>query len=220
MNATTVAVVAPASAGEPRSSYEAAGIELEIADRVIRARDEGVAAVVTWAMRDVGMTAAREVVDIPVVGPGLASMRVAAMLGRRFSVLVSSPGDIQAAENQVARYGLRDRFASARAIQGGARNGDDRSEVLAEALTEAVAAIEHDRAHVLILGCPSMRGLAGRLRDRLAAAGYPGVPVVEPLPVAKRLAGIFAELGLIHSRRTYPSADEFIRQARGLPLAD
>ncbi|BCB84220.1 aspartate/glutamate racemase family protein [Phytohabitans suffuscus] len=205
-------------AGVPQSleaAYDVARVERQVVDRVVAARDEGVDAVVVRCMRDVGVRAAREIVGIPVVGPAQATFQVACMLGRRFSVLVTLPRSIEVVEDQIRKWGLRHRFASARALDVPVQQLHDDEELLLDRMGEqAQAAVEHDGAHVVVLGCTAMQGAGAAVERRLARAGQAGVPVIEPLSLSVRLAGVLAQLGLSGSSRTHPAAAEFIRQAQ------
>ena len=67
---------------------------------------------------------------------------------------------------------------------------------------EMVAAIEEDGAHVLVLGCTGMMGVAEELQSQLREAGFE-VPVVSPTAAAVRLAETLVALGLRQSRITY-----------------
>ena len=56
--------------------------------RVVRAEQEGYDAVVLGCFYDPGLEAAREIATLIVVGPGEASMFLAATLGHRFSIVI------------------------------------------------------------------------------------------------------------------------------------
>jgi allantoin racemase len=59
-----------------------------------------------------------------------------------------------------------------------------------------------DEAHVLILGCTGLAGLASRVHANLAERGW-DVPVLDPPSVAVKLAESLVDLGLAQSNRTY-----------------
>ena len=59
----------------------------ETANKTIQAEKDGFDGVILGCFGDPGLDALREVVDIPVIGPGATAMHVASMLGRRFSVI-------------------------------------------------------------------------------------------------------------------------------------
>ena len=59
----------------------------EILDAALEAEADGAEAIIIDCMDDPAVDGARRLVDIPVVGPGHASMSLAAMLGHKFSIL-------------------------------------------------------------------------------------------------------------------------------------
>lgn len=206
-----VKVIDPGGPTTLECAYNVARAEREVVDKIMDAARDGVSAVVTDCMRDVAIATAREMVDIPVLGPGQTSMHLAAILSRRFSVLVTLPRSIQVVEDQVMLHGLGHSFASARAIGIGVESLHDDVDVLVKRLIEeSLAAIEEDGAHSIILGCTAMDGIGALVRQGLADQGYDGIPVIEPLVATVRLAQVFAELGLTHSRLTYPDAREYL----------
>jgi len=82
--------------------------------------------------------------------------------------------------------------------------GADTGQLLAALTEQGVQAVRHDGAHVLVLGCTGMLGLAGDLATALVHQGVSDVPVVDPLPVTLHVAAALARSGLSHSKRTYP----------------
>lgn len=176
----------------------------DILDKVVQAEQEGADAVIIDCMADPGLYAARELVSIPVVGPAQASMHLAAMLGHRFSVLTIFEHDIPAVEDQAARYGLPGKLASVRAINIPVLDLHDDVEATVKALIDAgERAARADGAHVLILGCTGMAGMATQIQAGLAERGCE-VPVLDPPSVALKLAESLVDLGQSHSKRTYP----------------
>jgi allantoin racemase len=175
----------------------------DILHKAVAAEREGADAVIVDCMGDPGVYAARELVDIPVVGPAEASMHLAAMLGHRFSVLSVLDTRAPMMEDQAARYGLRGRLASVRAFNIPVLALADDPERTLQAVTAcAVRAVREDGAHVIIPGCTGLAGLAPLIAAGLAAEGCE-VPVLDPPSVAIKLAEMLVALGLSHSRLTY-----------------
>ena len=69
------------------SAYELLILDAYIAEAGLRSEDEGYDAVVMDTVSDSGLGALRSRLSIPVLGPGLVQQHVAAMLGKRFSIL-------------------------------------------------------------------------------------------------------------------------------------
>jgi allantoin racemase len=138
---------------------------------------------------DPGVEAARELVRVPVLGIGEASLLLATTLGNRFSV-ISTPGNAGAwLDRQLRSMGLTSRLASAAGIDipvlALSRDVGATVEALVRAGREAV---DHHGAEVIVLGCGAMAAAAASVRQRLE------VPVVEPAAAALRLLGAMVEM--------------------------
>lgn len=174
---------------------------------IVEAEREGVDAVVVDCMADPGVRPARELVRIPVVGPAEASMHLACQLGHRFSIVTTEARSVPEFENQARVAGLAERLASVRWVDIPVLDlASDLDALLAALIDASVIAIEADGAHVIVFGCTGMLGFADGVRDGLVARGYPGVPVLDPVPVAVRTAQAILACGLTHSARTWPPA--------------
>lgn len=171
----------------------------EIVKRVKEAEDEGVDACVVNCFGDPGVRAAREVVNIPVLGPCESSLLVATSLCDRFSVVtvLKSVGGL--IEENARISGLSGKLASVRAVDIPVLELHGNNEKTAVALfEEGKKALEEDGAEVIILGCTGMTGMAERLSKEL------GVQVIDPLPTAVKLAETLVSLGLSHSKLAFP----------------
>lgn len=175
----------------------------EVVKRVKEAEEEGVDACVINCFGDPGVRASREVANIPVVGPCESSFMVAASLCNKFSVITVLKSVVGIIEENVKLYGISDKLASARAVDIPVLELHTDNESTARALLEeGKKALEEDGAEVLILGCTGMTGMAERLSKEL------GVYVVDPLPTAVKFAETLVNLGLSHSKITFPSPPE------------
>jgi allantoin racemase len=169
------------------------------------AAEAGADAVVINCMGDPGLAAARELTSVPVLGTAQTSMHLAAMLGHRFTILTVLDQLIHVDEAKAAGYGLAGRLASVRSVGIPVLGlGDETSHLIAALTEQGLRAVHDDGAHVLILGCTGMLGLAAELAAALAEQGLPDVPVIDPLPTTLQVAVVLARSGLSHSKRTYP----------------
>lgn len=166
---------------------------------------------------DPGVEAARELVDVPVVGPAEASMFLATTLGHKFAVVSTFRNSGPWVERQARALGLESRLAWATGVEVPvlALNKDPHAttRLIVEAAREA---IERHGAEVIVLGCTGMARLARTVREELNRArpgrespgeerpGVPvvdlGVPVVEPFAAALRTLEALLDLGLSHSK--------------------
>jgi allantoin racemase len=131
-------------------------------------------------------------------------MHLAAMLALRFSVITALERDIPFFYRLARRYGLNDQLASVRSVDIPVLELHSEGDRLIEALAEQSAkAVLEDGAHILIFGCTGMMGLARRVEQALVDRGCP-VPVIDPSLAALKLAEGLVDIGLAHSKRTYP----------------
>ncbi len=177
----------------------------ETVARILEAEREGMDAVVIDCMDDPALEAGREAVAIPVLGPSQTSMHLACLLGHRFSIVTVLERSVAPFEEQARRYGVAERLASVRWVDIPVLDlGLDRDRLVGDLVRESEAAVERDGAHVIVFGCTGMLGCAGEVRAALGGLGHGGVPVIDPIPAAVRVAEALVDLGLSHSKRTYP----------------
>jgi allantoin racemase len=174
--------------------------------KVKAAERAGFDAVIIDCMGDPGLAAAREVVAIPVIGPAQAAMHLAAILGHRFSIVTVLERVFPFLEDLARTYGLHSKLASLRAVDIPVLELEaDPQRLIDQLIKEAIAAIKTDSAHVIVFGCTGMVGCSRAVREGLGTHGYAGVPVIDPTLAALQLARGVVELGLTHSKRTYPN---------------
>jgi allantoin racemase len=187
------------------SYYEGFVFEMYIVEAGLRSEQEGFDALIMDTASDSGLYALRSRLTIPVLGPGLVAYCVATMLGRRFSIVTMWDRWVHLHEKNLDTYHLWEKCASIRHI--GVRpdmtellSGRE-SQVAERVAVEARKAVEEDGADVIILGSTTMHQTAPYLRDALR------VPVINPGPVAVKIAEALLALGLSHSKVAFPSPD-------------
>ena len=84
---------------------------------------------------------------------------------------------------------------------------EGREQFVDRAVDAAVAAIEEDGAHVIVLGCTGLAGLSQLVESALRERGFE-VPVIDPASTALKIAETLVDLQLAHSKRTYPYPPE------------
>ncbi len=156
--------------------------------------------IVVNCFADPGVEAARELVDIPVVGPAEASMLLAMTLGHKFAVVSTFRNSGPWVERQARALGLQSRLAWATGVEVPvldlAADPEASTALILEAAREAV---DRHGAEVVVLGCTGMAALAEAVRERLGRDGS-HVPVVEPFAAALGLLQALLDLGLTHSK--------------------
>lgn len=84
----------------------------EIIENGLKAEEQGFDAFTIGTTNDAGLYQTREVLNIPVIGITEASMLVACLMGRNFSLITPNEKMISRFEEMVRTYGLKDRLVS------------------------------------------------------------------------------------------------------------
>jgi allantoin racemase len=164
--------------------------------------DGGAEAVFITCFGDPAVHAAREIVDVPVVGGFEPAMLTALSLGERVGIITVLPNVVPMIRGLLHRYGLASRCDAVEVVDLPVLSlGEE--ELLSERLYErATHLVQHGQADVIVLGCTGMIGVAATLQARLAGAG-PFVPVVDPTGAALLWLESALRLGVRPSRTTY-----------------
>jgi allantoin racemase len=185
------------------SYYEDVLFEMYITEAGLRAEEEGYDAVVMDTVSDSGLYALRSRLSIPVIGPGLVSYCVAAMLGKKFSIVTMWDKWIHLYEKNLDTYRLWSKCASIRAVNippdVEALFAGKEEEMFEKLTAEAQRAIDEDGADVILLGSTTMHQAGDYMNAHLEA------PVINPGPVAIKIAEMVVQLGLSHSKVAFPS---------------
>lgn len=152
-------------------------------------------AVVLAGFGRVGIDALKEALAIPVVSISEASMAVACLLGHRFTTLTMLQQFVPYQQDLVRLYGFEAKCASVRAINVNVEECvTNREQTLRELKEQIQKIVAEDRAEVVILACAGLCGYDAEL-TKLA-----GVPVLDPVTVAVKIAEGLVGLGLSQSK--------------------
>jgi allantoin racemase len=190
------------------SRYERATAVPDTVAKIVQAEKDGIDGVVPDCMGDPGLEEGREMVSIPVVGPTETSMHFAAMLGHKFSVITVLDRLVAYFEECATRAGQAQRLTSVRSVEIPVLELDDQPRAIKALVGEAAKAVRDDGAHVIVFGCTGLTGLAKQVEEGLKEEGITDVPVIDPAVLALKVAEAMAEMGLSHSKRTYPVPPE------------
>jgi len=169
--------------------------------RIQEAASAGYDGVVLGCFGDPGVDAARELVSIPVVGPGEAGMLFAASLGHRFSIVTILDSVIHPLRRLARDVGVETKLASVRAVNIPVLElAHDRKGTFDRMLEAGEMARDIDAADTLVLGCMTMAFL-GEHRELSTALG---IPVVNPVQASLKLVESLVAMGLAHSKRAFP----------------
>jgi allantoin racemase len=173
---------------------------------------ESVDAVIVAAYGDPGVCAAKELVDIPVIGLTEATLAEAHLMGGRFS-LVGISERIGVWYREVVRYyGFESRMASYRGLSKGFSNvscvQQEKRQML---LNLCFACVDQDGADSIILCGAPLAGLAREITDQVP------VPLVDGVGAAMRAAQSMASRGrIMRTRGSYAALPK--KGNRGLPV--
>jgi len=181
------------------SSYDEMLASVPLLKKIVQAEKDGFDGVIVYCGSDPGIDAAREMVDIPVIGPGKVSFLIANDLGFKFSILTVLDETVARDEEHYRRTGMDiTRLASVRSINIPVADVRNNMEETLNALERAgKMCIEKDGAHSLVLSCLGMAGMGKLLQERL------GVPVIDPAFLAVKYMELIISLGLNYSRKSY-----------------
>lgn len=163
-------------------------------------------AIIINCFLDPGVDAAREITDVPIIGPGTSTMALAQLLGHNFSVVTVLSRLAPIIEELAAKLGTT-RLVSVKAIDIPVLELKDRAKTIEKLTEESIKATEKDGAHVIVLGCTGMAGLAEQLKLGLAKQGYE-VPVLDAAIISLKIAEILVDMKTSQSRLTYPLPPE------------
>lgn len=138
---------------------------------------------------DPGLDAAKELLDVPVIGISEAAFHAACMLGRRFGVVSFTTALKPMFEECLAHHGLTARctgFRMGPAFAGDAGSvAEDRAGLIADLVRDSV---EKDGAEAVILAGGPLAGLAPVLQP------HAPVPLLDGTQAAVKMAEAMAEL--------------------------
>src|SRR6266571_3527429 len=192
--------------GYVEQSYEDTLIAPYFVRNAVEAEKEGFDAVIQSCHSDSGVNAAREACSIPVVSGLESATHIAAMLGRKFSIVISSrhPQGMARFHELIAEYGLTSKLASIRGINlpptffnEETISDQDLENIKKVLLEQSKKAIEEDGADVIVTYGETK--VLDFLKEEL------NVPVVQGFQVAPFIAEMLVKLGLSQSKRTYPT---------------
>ncbi len=169
-------------------------VEVEVLRAVLEAERDGFDGFVIGCCYDPALTQARELTDMPVVGPLEASVLLARLFGHRFSVVTDHRKAVPEIEDRVRVYGLESNCRSVHAIDWFVDDMiRDPDSVARDAYTRCLAVMEADRAEAVILGCTIIascyeRAVLGGAKELRQAA------IINPNVMAVKVAELFADL--------------------------
>lgn len=152
-------------------------------------------AIVVGCFDDTGVDALRCMTPAPVIGLCQAAVQTASLVADRFSVITTLARSVPALEHLVLRYGFERQCRRVRAsevpVLALESDPEQAKQIIGEQITRA---IDDDNAQAIVLGCAGMASMSHELSEQY------GLPVIEGVTAATRLAESLCALGLQTSR--------------------
>lgn len=165
-------------------------------EEILKGERQGADAYIIACFDDTGLEAARCAVSGPVIGIGEAGFHVASLIAHRFSVVTTLSRSIAPIETNLMKYGLAARCAKVRACEVAVLALEDpASGARGKLSAEIERAKAEDGAEAIVLGCAGMADLAASL------SAEHGLPVIDGVAAAVKLAQALVGLGLATSKR-------------------
>ena len=195
---TEIVGITPAiGADSVEGNFESYLAAVAVMDAVVKYRGD-FDAVVQAGFGEHGREGLQELLEVPVVDITDAAGHLACLLGHKFSVVTTLDRTVPLIEDRLLLAGLSSRCASVRSSGLSVLQLEQNPELAVKAIvSEAELAVREDKAEVICLGCGGMAGLDAAVRTA-------GVPVVDGVAAAVKLAESLVSLGLSTSKvRTY-----------------
>lgn len=154
-------------------------------------------AIIVNCCADPAVDVLRTLLDKPVIGPCEASLALASLLGKKLAIVTVSKTGIPIFEELVLKYKFDKLVTSIRAIELSVPEIDKDLERTKALLIKECKKSEEEGAEVVLLGCTGFAGLAKEIEQEV------GIPVIDPVGAAIKIAEALVSLGLMHSRKRY-----------------
>ena len=166
--------------------------------------EKGYDAIVIDCFGDPGLSAARQLVKIPVVGANQSACHIAAQLSGKFSIINILRSVEPLVRELLLKYGLEEKVASMRVINvpvlGLEKDPQNTVKVVVETIKKMVF---EDGASAVVFGCTGMAFLLEEVNEMLKKEDIE-IPIIEPLNAAIAMAIALVMMGVSQSKIEYP----------------
>lgn len=139
--------------------------------QVVKENEDKVDGFIIACHLDPNLDAVKEITSKPVTGIGEASMKMATIIGRTFSVIGANENTIILKKRLIRKYGLENSLASVRAPKGDVAQMSQEERLI----SAAELAVNEDKAEVIVLGCAGFSGLDKKIEEKLKVPVLDGV---------------------------------------------
>lgn len=159
--------------------------------QILRENEEKYDAFLVGCHGDPNLDLLREVTDKLVIGIGEASMKIASMLGHKFTILTPGDRGMPNKEVLIQRYHLENYVASIVSSNQGGVDWQSKEPLI----RAGKLAMERDGCEVIVLGCAGLGHIAADLEAEL------GIPVLDSVTCGLILAEGLVRRGWAQSKR-------------------
>ncbi len=167
--------------------------ESALLEAVMRSEEEGFDAAISGCCYDPGVRVARELVDIPVIGPMEASLQMAGYFGHSIAIVTDHRKACEYMRDYAIVLGLDKNIRGFEVIDWFIRDMiNDTDAVARDVISVTQEVIEKTGAEAIILNCTI---IAACYQNYLIAGGTPAaVPIINPNLMALKMAESLADL--------------------------
>ena len=180
-----------------QSEYDEAKAATHILQEVSKTHPENYDSIIIYCFSDPGLSGAREISTIPVLGIGESSQLFTMGLADRCGIITTLEQSVPRIRRKIWARGFSKRFPSILPLGIPVLEYDQKEKVARRALDVARHMVEQEGIEALILGCGSLLGVKEQIQEAFA------IPVVEPGLVTLKHAEMLIGLGLSHSKKSY-----------------
>ena len=168
-------------------------MESVLLERIMQSEEEGFDAVIVGCCYDPGVRTARELVDIPVVGPMEASLQMANYHGHTYTIVTDHHKAAPYIEDVVRATGLGGNCRGLRTIEWYVRDMVNDPEAVAHDTIETCRkVVKETHADSILMGCTIV---AACFQQYIMGGGeHPEIAIVNPNLMALKMAETLADL--------------------------
>lgn len=174
-----------------------------ILEEALKQRDKGVNGIIIYCFGNPAIEAAKEALDIPVVGIGEASQTIGLPLSDQFGIVTTVRNSVARNKRKTRTLGLSDKLGAVIPLDLPVVELTNHNQELIDKICHIIQPyVQNQTIDLLHLGCGYLIGLADKLSNQL------GIPVVDPGLASLKLMEVYVKLNLVQSPISYMTPPE------------
>jgi allantoin racemase len=163
---------------------------------------EGYDGIISYCFVNPGVDAAREALNIPVLGSGEAAVNLALNVGRRIGIISILPNLLPLIRKQNQPYINTGKIISIDSVNIPVLDLVDNEKVVDSLFDKAAEMICKDDVDVIVLGCTGFAGVAKELNEKLVKNNL-DVPVIDPAGASVKIMEAMIGCNIKHSKKAF-----------------